>query len=142
MKCKQCGHLIVVKPERAGAAAGSAPGAGTSPHTPTPPAIDLDSSSTDAFAAAPDPFAAAADPFAAPAADPFAAAPPPPPAPGPRPAFDPFAEPPAAPKNGGHGLQQPSPGVSEAEAAFADLGREMASGTGAEPLATPPPRAP
>ncbi|HEX7487685.1 MAG TPA: zinc-ribbon domain-containing protein, partial [Anaeromyxobacteraceae bacterium] len=100
MKCKQCGHLIVVKPDRAGAIAGSAPGAGASPHTPTPSAIDLDSKGTDAFAAAPDPFAAGADPFGTSAVDPFAAIPAPPPEPATRPTFDPFAEPPAAPKNG------------------------------------------
>ncbi len=133
MKCKQCGHLIVVKPERAGTAAGSPAGPSAGLQSPTPPAIDLDSSSTDAFAAAPDPFATAADPFAAPAPSPA-------PASAPRPAFDPFAEPPAAAKSGGNGMQQPAPLLNESEEAFADLGREMASGTGGQPLATPPPR--
>ena len=148
MKCKQCGHLIVVKAERPGVAAGSPAGTGSTPATPTPSAIDLDSSSTDAFAAAPDPFATAADPFAAPPTDPFPAPPAPPPAAaGPRPAFNPFAEPSGASRSGAHGLQLPGPFMNENEsdAAFADLGREMASGTsgtGGQPLATPPPRNP
>jgi DNA-directed RNA polymerase subunit RPC12/RpoP len=79
MKCKQCGYLIVVKPDHSA----PTPAPGTLPAveatTPTSAAFALDAPAADPFAAAPDPFAAPpADPFKAAAPDPFAAPPAPP----------------------------------------------------------------
>jgi hypothetical protein len=131
MKCKQCGNLIVVKPSSTSPTPtpGSIPVVSPQPSSTTPAGIELEGGQ-DPFASStsPDPFAPpAGDPFAIPSPDPFAPAT----AAG-RPSFDPFAEPPppepAFGANGAsRGQQQAPPAPDEAEAAFADLSREMAS---------------
>jgi len=127
MKCKQCGNLIVVKAASPSPTPlpGSIPPVSPPARPTTPPALELER--------APDPFASAADPFAPPAGDPFAVPSPDPFTPATSPArasFDPFAEAPPEPghrANGASALPEAPPPVDEADAAFADLSREMAS---------------
>ncbi len=130
MKCKQCGNLIVVKSAAAASPTplpGSIPPVSPPARSTTPPALELEGKA--------DPFAStSADPFAPPAGDPFAVPSPDPFTPATsvaRASFDPFVEAPPEPAYGANGASAPQhvapPPVDEADAAFADLSREMAS---------------